>query len=139
MSLPLKITPEPIVDALVEIRFVSSTHANAVFGILFNILKTEFPKVESLPILQIPESVRIADANLKFKPHYKVSNENFVVQIGPDLLSISSFPKYAGWDSFSDKIFQILDVLNSTDIVDSIIRLGLRYVNFFDDNIFEKH
>src|SRR5659263_57254 len=113
MSLPVKISPCPILDALLEIRFSSKINSNAVFGLIYNALQTNFPKVESLPILQLPDVVRATDPNFRYKPHYKISNEKYVLQIGPDVIAISAFPNYVGWEEFSDKIFDILDKINN--------------------------
>jgi uncharacterized protein (TIGR04255 family) len=70
MKLPKTINPCPIIDALLEIRFRTTTHPNAVFGLIYNTLQEDFPRVESLPILQLPDQVRAADPNFKYKPHY---------------------------------------------------------------------
>lgn len=137
MKLPKAIEPCPILDALFEIRFTPRIHPSAVFGMIYNILQEDFPKVENLPILQLPEAVRAADPNFKFKPHYRISNQSFVTQIGPDVLTISSFPKYAGWNEFSKQIFRILDRVEKAGIIDSVIRIGIRYINFFDNDIFK--
>ena len=137
MTLPKSINPCPILDALFEIRFTTKIHPSAVFGMIYNALQDDFPKVENLPILQLPEAVRTNDPNFKFKPHYRISNDKFVVQIGPDVVSISSFPKYAGWDEFSKQIFNILDRIDNVGIVNSVTRIGIRYINFFDNDIFK--
>lgn len=137
MTLPKAINPCPILDAVFEIRFTTKIHPSAIFGMVYNILQADFPKVENLPILQLPEALRAADPNFKFKPHYRISNENFVTQIGPDVLTISSFPKYAGWNEFSKQIFNILDSLEKAGIIDSVLRIGMRYINFFDNDIFK--
>ncbi len=137
MKLPKAIEPCPIVDALFEIRFIPKTHPNAVFGMVYNVLQEDFPEVKNLPILQLPEAVRTTDPNLKFKPHYRISNQNFVTQIGPDVLTISSFPTYVGWDNFSIQIFKILDKIQEIGIIDSVIRIGIRYINFFIEDIFQ--
>ena len=137
MTLPKAINPCPILDALFEIRFITKIHPNAVFGMVYNVLQKDFPKVENLTILQLPEAVRATDPNFKFKPHYRISNQNFVAQIGPDVLTISSFPKYVGWDKFSKQIFSILDRIKEIGIIDSILRIGIRYINFFDNDIFK--
>lgn len=136
MKLPEYIEPCPIIDALVEIRFSTNTHPNAVFGLLYNSLKTDFEKVESLPILQLPEQVRINDKNLKYKPHYKISSKDYVVQIGPEVITISSFPQYLGWHEFSKKIYDVLSKIEQPSIIDEIQRVGIRYINFFNSNIF---
>ncbi|NJW55502.1 TIGR04255 family protein, partial [Salinimicrobium oceani] len=104
MKLPKRIDPCPIVDALVEIRFSTKINSNAVFGLIYNSLQPEFESVENLPIQQLPEPVRSSDPNLRFKPHYRVKSENFIVQIGPDVLTISSHPNYLGWTRFSEEI-----------------------------------
>lgn len=137
MNLPINITPCPILDALVEVRFTANINANAVFGVIYNILKNDFKKVESLPILQLPDVVRASDPNFKYKPHYRISNDQFVIQIGPDVLSMSSFPNYIGWYLFSEAIFDILQKIETIGIMNQIERVGIRYVNFFKHNIFE--
>ncbi len=76
MTLPIKIDPCLIIDALVEIRFSTKIHPNAVFGLLCNALQTDFEKVENLPILQLPDSVRSSDPNLQFKPHYRITSKD---------------------------------------------------------------
>lgn len=138
MPLPEKISPCPIKDALVEIRFNASVPPSAVFGILYNAIRDKFQKVENLPILQIPDNVRSVDPNLKHKPHYRLSNEQTVVQIGPDVLSISSYPEYLGWAKFSEDILEILRKVESLNVITEVTRLGLRYINFFPENIFPK-
>lgn len=137
MTLPKAISPCPILDALVEIRFSSKIHPSAVFGMIYNVLQDDFPEVENLPVLQLPEAVRATDPNFKFKPHYRISNSNFVTQVGSDVLTISSFPKYVGWEEFSKQIFSILERIEKIDIIDSVIRMGIRYINFFDKDIFK--
>jgi uncharacterized protein (TIGR04255 family) len=138
MALPINISPCPILDALLEVRFSSKINSNAVFGLIYNVLQKDFEKVESLPILQIPDVVRTSDPNFKYKPYYRVSNNNFVIQIGPDVISISSFPKYVGWDLFSKTIFDVLQKIEKIGIINKIERIGIRYVNFFENNIFDK-
>lgn len=137
MALPKAINPCPILDALFEVRFTTKIHPSAVFGMIYNVLQADFPKVENLPVLQLPEAVRATDPNLKFKPHYRISNQNFVAQIGPDVITVSSFPKYAGWNEFSNQIFGILDRIEEVGIIGSVLRIGIRYINFFDNDIFK--
>lgn len=138
MNLPKNINPCPIVDALIEVRFDTRINANAVFGMIYSVLQKDFPRVETLPILQLPEIVRTSDPNLKYKPYYKISDERFVIQIGPDVISISSFPEYLGWNCFSKTIFNVLSKIEGIGIIDIVERIGIRYINFFEHNIFEK-
>ncbi|MFP4663791.1 MAG: TIGR04255 family protein [Bacteroidales bacterium] len=137
MKLPQKIEPCPILDALVEIRFKPKINRDAVFGLLYNSLKSDFRKVDTLPIMQLPDQVRASDPQFKFKPHYRLSGKDIVVQIGPDVISISSFPEYIGWKAFSTEIYNILNKIQKVDIIDSIVRVGIRYINFFSGDVYD--
>ncbi len=138
MVLPKKITPCPVIDALVEIRFIPNTHPNAVFGLIYSALQNSFPNVENLPILQIPEPLRNIDPNLKYKPHYKISNTEYVVQIGSDVISISSYPNYSSWSSFYNKIIDVLNSIEKSSVIKTVLRVGIRYINFFENDIYNK-
>lgn len=136
--IPSKVEKCPLIDAVVEIRFTSKLFPSAVFGIIYNEFKNDYPNVEKLPILQIPDQLREIDPNFKFKPHYKLFNEKFIVQIGSDVISISSTIPYVGWEEYSNYIFSFYERLFKIELNLTIIRLGVRYVNFFENDIFEK-
>ena len=88
-----------------------------------------------MPILQIPEQIREVDPNLKFKPLYRIENERFVIQIGYDVLSISSKMPYIGWSDFSKHSFSIINKVISSGIIKRVSRIGHRYINFFKGDI----
>lgn len=136
--IPKKIDPCPIIEALLEIRFKTNINPNAVFGLLYSSLGDRSTPLQTLPILQIPEQVRNIDPSFRHKPHYKIDHPLFPIQIGPDVINIACIQQYQGWDLFSSKIFSVLNKLSRADIITDINRLGLRYINFFDFNIFEK-
>ena len=135
VNIPKRITPCPIVEALVEIRFEATVHPNVVFGLIYKAIGgNQVP--ESLPVLQIPEQVRAIDPSFRFKPHYKLNDRQFPILIGPDVLAIACTGAYPGWDFFSKKILEIFLKIQADGIVKSVSRLGLRYVNAFDFNVF---
>jgi len=138
MNLPKSINPCPIIEAVLEVRFEPLVPKSAAFGIIYNQVKNNFKTAPvSLPILQLPEQLRERDENLKFKPHYKISKENIVLQIGPDVLSISMVKNYMGWDVFSNEIYDLLDQIEKSKIVKEYSRIGIRYVNFFESQIYD--
>lgn len=139
MSLPKKISPCPISEAIVEIRFDSPFPPDAIYGVVYNAFKESFPKPENLPILQIPEPIRLQDPVLRFKPYYKLTNSGFIFQIGPKVCTLSSIKEYAGWTAFLAKIKVSFERLFDLEIIDKVTRLGIRYINFFESNdIFDK-
>lgn len=139
-QLPKKLNICPIVDSVVEIRFSTNLVAAAVFGILYESFKINFPKVEELPILQFPQAMREADPNLRFTPHYRLTGDKFLIQIGPRSITVSPTPgTYPGWQSFSVMVTEAFETLFNRVKIENVIRLGIRYTNFFGTkNIYEK-
>jgi uncharacterized protein (TIGR04255 family) len=140
IALPKKITPCPIVEAVVEIRFVPSVPQDAVFGIIYSAFKNNFPgKPEDLPILQMPAALRNSDQNLIYQPHYRLSDDKFLFQIGPQAISFICREEYIGWATFSERIKTYFNKIRDTGIVKTTKRFGLRYINFFEGlNILKK-
>src|SRR5687768_15414418 len=107
LKLPDKLDNCPIKEAIFEIRFESAVPGAAVFGMAYSVLKPRYPKSEPLPVVQLPEAVRDADPNLSFQPHYRLTQEHFVVQIGPKVLSINVMNPYCGWTAYRQEILSV--------------------------------
>lgn len=137
MTIPKKISPCPISEAIVEIRFESDIPSDAVFGVIYSEFKSEYETLEKLPILQLPEIVRTRDPNLKFQPHYKLIKDDFLLQIGPNVLSIANINEYIGWDNFSSRIINTFSKIKKLALIEKTTRLGIRYINFFELDIYE--
>lgn len=137
MRLPKKISPEPIVEAVIELRFTPAVPSDAVFGVLYNSLKDYYGKLESLPILQLPEALRIKDPNLIYRPTHKLSNSNFVLQLGPKVIVLSNINEYAGWEAFFVKINELINILKKSKVISESELLILRYIDFFEKNIYD--
>jgi len=138
MKIPVKIDPCPIVDANIGISFEPNIVPDAVFGIVFKAIKDRYPNVNPLPILQIPEEIRHKDPNLINQPHYKVTNDTYSVLLGPKVITLSSPREYVGWDNFIREIVDLYNRISAVDVIKQIERLGLRYINVFSFDIYEK-
>lgn len=137
-DLPVKIDPCPIKEAVFELRFTPNIPEDAIFGIVFNQFKDDYNNTATpLPILEIPALVRNQDPNLAFAPHYKMESPSFNMQIGPKSISLVNIGKYIGWTTFESKIVNMYERLNNINIINTVDRLALRYINIFpDENIF---
>ena len=137
-KLPRKITPSPIVESVLEVRFSSPLPEDAIFGVLYKEFKNDYPTFEQLPILQLPAAVRTQDPNLRFKPHYTTQKDHYVLQLGPRCFSISNVEIYVGWAAFSERIFATYDRVNQSGVIANIERIGLRYINILEGvNVFD--
>lgn len=136
-KLPKKITPCHIKDAIIELRFETSMPPDAIFGVIYQEIKDDFPKLENLPITQLPEQMR-KDINLLYKAYYKLTNKNFVFRVGPKMIAVSNIEEYAGWNNFSKKFYKCYSKIEKLKIIDKIVRLGMRYIDFYEFDIFDK-
>ncbi len=138
MNLPKRLRPDPIIDSTVEIRFNPLIDKNAVYGVIYAKLRETFSQVEQLPVTQLPEAIRSSEPVFAYRPEYRMSNDNFSVQIGPNVVSVHSKGEYAGWTTFSNAILDVFTKINSLNIVKDVSRLGVRYISFFETNIFSQ-
>lgn len=138
MGLPKKISPCPILESIAEIRFDSKVPSEAIFGVIYTGIKDEFPgEVANLPVLQLPEAIRAHDKDLKYQPYYRLKHENYILSIGPKVISLACVDPYAGWEAFSEKIKGLINNVLKSGVIEKIERIGLRYINFFESNIFD--
>jgi len=138
IRIPKSIHPCPIIDAISEIRFNPSTDPDAVYGVLFSAFRRNFSVTEKLPITQIPQEIRESDGSLFWQPHYRMKNDDFVIQIGPRVISVGVRNEYCGWNAFQSAISDVVDEFRKTEVAEEINRVSVRYVNFFQgDNIYE--
>ena len=134
MQNPKEVKICPIVDAVLEIRFQSTVPASAVFGIIYGALNQDFVKLDTLPIMQIPEPLRETDPNFKFKGHYRLTNKDgYSLQIGPDVLVFGSIIPYEGWAAFSSFFYPLLEKVLGLGIISNFTRLGQRVINLFEN------
>lgn len=138
-KLPKLLRDCPLIDALIEIRFETTLNPSVVFAVVYALLREEFKgPVINLPLLQIPEQVRLLDPNLKYKPLYRIDGDGIILQIGPDVICVSSQKPYVGWDRLSGVCVNIINKMISGGVITGVTRLGHRYVNFFEKNITEE-
>lgn len=137
-NLPINISPCPIIEASVELRCKFKVPADATIGMIFNLFYPEGYILNSLPITQIPEEIRKQDPNLKFKPTHRLEGNDGIIQVGNEVLIFSSPLSYPQWDKFETFIGIALRRIFMLNIIGEIVFLSLKYLNFFQLNIFEK-
>lgn len=135
-KLPQEISPSPIVEVTIEIKFSTEFPHNAILGIIYNAFKDEFSNIESLPITQIPEEVRLNDPNFKFKVFHRFAGAIYSIQVGFDVITLHCNSPYSGWGAFFPEITKFVERVKSTNIISNVVSISLRYINFFKDDIF---
>ena len=128
-TLPIKLKKEPLIDAVFEIRFTSVFPAGGILpGLLFGKLGGN-KAIEQLPAAQIPQALRDAELNFQFAPLSRLNWEQFYINIGDRSVSVGFKHPYPGWSSFKPAITKVMDALKAADIIKSIERYSLKYID----------
>lgn len=128
-KLPIRLTQEPLVDAVFEIRFASSTPASDVVpGFLYGKLGG-MKKIERLPTSDLPRQIRDSDPNLQFAPLVRVLWGEFILLIGDRNLAVACKIPYPGWSRFRPAILEIIDLLKGLQIIKVVSRFSMKYVD----------
>jgi uncharacterized protein (TIGR04255 family) len=137
IRIPSKID-SPVTEAVFEIRYNGNYPGEALYGILYHVFE-KFPgkKAEDLPIMQIPQQFRNTDPVLRYQPFYRAANGQFAFSIGPHSIVFSSFRPYTGWKAWSQFFTPIIKEIQTNKILDTVERIGLRYFDVFEGNIFD--
>ncbi|WP_213778845.1 TIGR04255 family protein [Caballeronia sp. dw_276] len=128
MKLPIRLKSEPIVDAIFEIRFAAKTQIASILpGYLYSTLGGT--SVERLSAADIPEAIRVSDANLRALPTQKVFIDKFYILVGDELLGIGCQLPYPGWAEFRPVIEKVLNTVHALKLVLSVHRYSMKYVD----------
>lgn len=129
--IPERLKHDAIVEAILEIRFDTSTIPEVLIGRLADYEVWKDFKQRRLPANEIPEQVRQLDPNLRFTPVFELRDEpgHRAVRIGSKVLSYHQLAPYVGWFNFKPELIKAVDGLfqKAPDI--TVKRLGFRYVN----------
>lgn len=132
-TLPKKLKKEPLIDAVFEVRFTSAFPAGSVLpGMLFGKLDGD-KKIEQLPLSQLPNVMRDADPNLRFAPLSRLDWRRFYINVGDRSVSVGFKHPYPGWDSFKPAIVEVMNILKGADILRSVERYSLKYIDLLPE------
>lgn len=135
--LPRRISPCPIVEAVFEARFVSTQPWATLPGLLFSQIRERYRDQVNLPLLQLPEQVRMQDPALAHLPLLQFRGETFLVQLGPRVVSlVTKHRQYPGWAAIREELYWLLPRVRSAGFVREPERLGVRYIDFFAGDLF---
>lgn len=130
----------PIIDAGLEISVSYAFPSDAIVGIIYNFLHQKDADVElhKLPVSNIPDEIRKMDANLKDKPTHQLTCKEGFIQVGENVLCIGGAMPYSSWGQFKKFISDTVELLRSNSLLGKVKFAKLRYLNFYQDNVFER-
>lgn len=128
-KIPKSIKPCPIKSASIEIRFNSSLKDDSIRQILFTTLKEKITTVGHVAHRSSNEPNAI-----EFTNRVNLICDSIVVGYAKNSLLFETVNDYPLWDDFirfvSESILKLSDNLK----IERLTRVGLRYINFFDQS-----
>jgi uncharacterized protein (TIGR04255 family) len=135
--LPRRLTPCPIVEAIFELRFSSGQPWPTMPGLLYASIRERYPEQRMLPLSQIPDELRRKETAFAPLPLMQFLSRAFLVQLGPRVVSlVTQQNEYPGWSAIVDELRWLWARFQQTGIAAEGERLGVRYVDFFQTDIF---
>lgn len=131
-SLPDRIEPDAILEALVEFRFEHAELPELVLGRLLDLSLWENSYTQvRLPAADIPQPIREADPQLRYQPlvELRKSDGHRVAKIGGHVMSYHVTGLYPGWTIYRDEIGTLLREALAKLRSPQISRIGFRYIN----------
>lgn len=132
-KIPKRLKRDPIVEALIEIRFQTDALPEVVIGKLVSHKKWANGAVTRLPTADIPAPIRNQDPALQVLPILEIrpAGNSRIVKIGERVLSYHVTKPYPGWGVFQPEIAETLDFVFAVFPGMQASRLGFRYINAF--------
>lgn len=136
--LPAKIDPCPIVEAVFEIRFTTTKPWMELPGALAARIDERYPDREELPLGKIPEELRKQLPGSAHLPLYQFLSDQFRIHLGPQMIGLCVAPgRYPGWSAVSKELTWFLERVRKAGFMEEGARLGVRYSDFFEADIFD--
>lgn len=130
MKLPIKLGIEPLVDHLFEMRFKARLPTSSLIpGVLYSQLPGQ-NSITRLPAADLPEQLRMADANLVYAPLIRVEwSDKYAILVGDRSIVVSCKLPYRGWSNFKPSIIEVIELAKSTGAVEAVERCSIKATN----------
>ena len=115
----------PLAEAVFEIRFPPKKQFGVLPGRMLDRLGGSFPQDEEQPLAQVP-----AEMGPPHAPRHRFVSEDGgrMCQLGTGMVSLNH-TTYVGYDLFQEDSRRIAEIAKDLDLVGTVDRLGLRYIN----------
>ena len=136
---PNKIEKDLISEADLEIRYTHDFPDEALFGILMplfvKLTNNNLAKIQNLQPIPFPEDILKLNPELIYQSKYKYETNNFSFAIGNNSILFTVSKPYSGWINWKAFFQPILNEIEKLNIVHSITRIGLRYIDIAEGDL----
>jgi len=136
--IPTRLKKEPLLETVWEIRFDTEgglAVGEMLPGMLYQALRETYPTIVRLPAADIPRPIAQMDEALRYVPTVRLEGPKgtpFAIQVGDRVVALNNRRPYSGWDDFSKRIRELVNLLRSTGLLQKPERFSLKYVDLIE-------
>lgn len=130
MSLPKSINPNPVFNAIIELRITSNIERKDLLSLIYPKVCNELPKIQEG---KYPHEIRVKNEELRYAPDHILSNDNFSLAFSNQVISFNIVGEYPLWDNYISFVSNKLDTLFSLEYISDISRIAVRFGSVFKE------
>lgn len=134
---PKKLNKDYIKESIVELRYESEIPFEALIGIVYNEIDTDFVYSSRPLIKESNQGLSISkdqQVNIQFGLRPVFYNQKIKVELQPNCIIFNCFNEYIGWDSYFEEIQKVLNsITKNYNFITRWTRVGVRYINEITD------
>ncbi|MDI9358516.1 MAG: TIGR04255 family protein [Phycisphaerales bacterium] len=137
MKTPKKISPNGIVDAIVEIRYTLNYPFEIALGIFYSHINDTYQYTSRPPMINlIPQSNQVVDQRMPLQLGMRsiFFNEKIKIEITAGSIIFNCLNEYISWDNYKIEIESFLKQLSNGNVIQSFNRVGIRYISHYPKN-----
>lgn len=137
--MPVQLGKSPLVEVIFELRFEAGTvAAGDLFpGLLYPVMKSQFPEVAPLPMASIPREIRDRNPSLIYQPSHRLKGGPHDVQVGDRAITLTT-TSYPGWNRFKEMVEFVVEGVKGTGLLKQVERFSFKYTNLIETHTDEK-
>jgi uncharacterized protein (TIGR04255 family) len=125
----------PLVEAVFEFFYITDSWSPIIPGVFYNEIKSRFPIISQnkggFGIAIDGGGLKIGSGNSEIT-QFKNKQNDTIIQLTDNLLTVNKLPKYSGWESFLEIINFAIETLQKVVTVQKVNRIGIKMLNKID-------
>jgi uncharacterized protein (TIGR04255 family) len=126
--LPVEITPNPLVNSSVELRFSSNFDSSHIISKVLPLFSPEFPVFKP----GVPKEIKAQNELFKYSGDIILQNASYALSFSENAIGFDCIAQYPLWKSYSAIIQSCLTKYFNLQIINKIERIGVRYGSIFE-------
>jgi uncharacterized protein (TIGR04255 family) len=130
MTLPVEISPNPLVTSTIEVRYASNGASSS--DIIKNCFATFLGELPLIDFNPIPLIEKQANPQLKYVADITLNNESYKISFSNTVIAFENIGEYKLWGNYFPFVQRCLNQFFNFGHINKIERIGVRYASVLD-------